>query len=1169
MKRKEQLRHWELSEVNKMAAIRKPVDQAKVKFQDSDVFLSACISGDEDEVEDLLDNGANINVATIDGVTGLHQAVIDDNFEIVRFLIEHKADINAQDNEGWTPLHAAVCCGSLPIAKYLCEKGADLTLTNSDKELAIDLAEDDAIRFYLEDQLHINNIDTEKCRECESNLIMKDCSDWIRRGCYLDKPHSRTGATALHVAASKGYNQLIGMLLRAGADINVQDNEGWTPLHAAAHWADKEACRILIENGANVESENYAGQTVFMVADKSIIDYLKELKELQQPFSDRSNFSLDYQTKESLRGPLLEKSLTYNNTNISSNDLQSFSLNTDNTCEVENEFNSNVTGLIVISSSNKLPIYTTSTISSLVLQPTTQYTGCTLKSTINNVRLSPVVKSEEIDEDLCEGEEDLVCEEEDIPVETIKSSSSLKNSFSDKNNDIISNKNDKISDDLLIKKLAESSCTKKLTESERQSSIASTSSFSTEDTTGSNISSIVTTSRSVTPKECSSELYSSDQKIECIIPVQGEFQSRVRDTSNIFGSQVQIKKNTNSSNSDQSFRWNASTISSSLHLPLETSSAISGSLIRSDSHSSNFQNAHVFNQSLNDKNYKLNNAKSFSAKYSSESSSNLLSSQINSTTAILKKGNLSSNSSTETLSYEKLDDLSIKGSNVNPNMQNQLLSAKINNQLKNSNKPNIVQKSFDDNNLLDTFNKTTNNGLDNRLLKPTIATSAKASAKILSSGYLNAIFNSSNSTVQFPTSIVKNRSLPFSLKSTSFSIANENCSVNNQSYLINNNLKTSLYTPPMQPSSHKESESERKAKSRLQRHSRRSTQGVTLEHVGEAARQIQGSTSSSSIDDNEQKNLKNKNYEDNERLLNIDVRRTFKLFEKEISTNSTTSSIHRFENNNFNNNNGFENLSKWKSKTAVTNINNSLEEKKNNGIGKTNVNAYFKLPSQNYESASSSTSSISSKAKNDIKLTSTSPNYSISSTSNSISNQSSNLTVSSGKLNRRSQIVRGNRRRTGPVDIEAINVASLNKPLEQKKNIYTSQEDKKTSLKSLLSKFKNDSDEVNINTENFSKHDSLHSLNIDLINYKLLYKQECETSESLRKRIDELNQQTTLKQNSTTITNAIDDQERRSFERRIAALEYEIEKTKQLQSDHNKLKDENLALIRVLKKLSK
>ena len=68
-----------------------------VSLQDSDVFLSACMSGDEDEVsgnmreclgcpslftgsdrldfqvEELLAKGAHINTATVDGLTALHQ----------------------------------------------------------------------------------------------------------------------------------------------------------------------------------------------------------------------------------------------------------------------------------------------------------------------------------------------------------------------------------------------------------------------------------------------------------------------------------------------------------------------------------------------------------------------------------------------------------------------------------------------------------------------------------------------------------------------------------------------------------------------------------------------------------------------------------------------------------------------------------------------------------------------------------------------------------------------------------------------------------------------------------------------------------------------------------------------------------------------------------------
>jgi hypothetical protein len=56
-------------------------------------------------------------------------------------------------------------------------------------------------------------------------------------------------------------------------------------------------------------------------------------------------------------------------------------------------------------------------------------------------------------------------------------------------------------------------------------------------------------------------------------------------------------------------------------------------------------------------------------------------------------------------------------------------------------------------------------------------------------------------------------------------------------YVLNHAFKTNLIrfrswqTPPQQPTPQKESEAERKAKSRLQRASRRSTQGVTLDQV--------------------------------------------------------------------------------------------------------------------------------------------------------------------------------------------------------------------------------------------------------------------------------------------------------------------------------------------------
>ncbi|XP_044766677.1 protein phosphatase 1 regulatory subunit 12B isoform X9 [Coccinella septempunctata] len=281
-KRAEQLKRWEESDTNREPVSPKTKSR-RIKFSSGCVFLAACAAGDKDEVLKLLEKGADINTANVDGLTALHQACIDDNLDMVEFLVEHGADVNRGDNEGWTPLHATSSCGFLYIAKYLIEKGANVAAVNNDGELAIDIAESQKMEDFLKEEINKRGINCEQARSEEERIMLEDAKEWLAtKSSLVNQSHPKDGATPLHVASAKGYTDVIKVLLQCGADLDAQDVDGWTPLHAAVHWGQKEVCQLLAENLADMDTKNYVGQTPFDLADTDVFRYfLEDLKKKQ------------------------------------------------------------------------------------------------------------------------------------------------------------------------------------------------------------------------------------------------------------------------------------------------------------------------------------------------------------------------------------------------------------------------------------------------------------------------------------------------------------------------------------------------------------------------------------------------------------------------------------------------------------------------------------------------------------------------------------------------------------------------------------------------------------------------------------------------------------------------------------------------------------------------
>lgn len=71
----------------------------------------------------------------------------------------------------------------------------------------------------------------------------------------------KNGVTPLTLAASLGFVEGVERLVKAGARIDVGDAAGETPLIAAVHRRDMPILRLLLKNGANADKSDNSGRT--------------------------------------------------------------------------------------------------------------------------------------------------------------------------------------------------------------------------------------------------------------------------------------------------------------------------------------------------------------------------------------------------------------------------------------------------------------------------------------------------------------------------------------------------------------------------------------------------------------------------------------------------------------------------------------------------------------------------------------------------------------------------------------------------------------------------------------------------------------------------------------------------------------------------------------------